>query len=100
MAFANTLSFSIHPLGGALGAEVRGIDLNEPLAPEEVRALRAAWAEHLVLRFRDQQALTDEAQIAFSRHFGKLDQRPRASYEMSAQHDALPPEITLIHNVK
>lgn len=100
MAHAATTSFTVHPFGGALGAEIRGIDLNDPLAPEDVRGLRAAWAEHLVLRFRGQQELTLESQIAFSRHFGNLDKRPTASYEMSKEHDALPPEITVISNVK
>jgi taurine dioxygenase len=100
MAHAATTSFTVHPFGGALGADIRNIDLNEPLSPEDVEGLRAAWAEHLVLRFRGQQALTLESQIAFSRHFGKLDKRPTVSYEMSKQHDALPPEITVISNVK
>jgi taurine dioxygenase len=93
-------SFTIHPFGGALGAEVRDIDLNAALSPEEVSGLRAAWAEHLVLRFRGQEALTLESQIAFSRHFGSLDKRPTVSYEMSRLHDELPPEITVISNVK
>ena len=45
-------AISVHPLGAALGAEVRGIDLNQPLSDEQVQAVREAWAEHLVLRFR------------------------------------------------
>jgi taurine dioxygenase len=100
MAHAATTRFTVHPLGGALGAEVRGIDLNEPLAPEQARELQAAWAEHLVLRFRGQESLTLESQIAFSRHFGNLDKRPTVSYEMSQAHDRLPAEITVISNVK
>ena len=100
MTVATATSFTIHSFGGALGAEVRGIDLNEPLTPEQVRRLRSAWTEHLVLRFRGQEALTLESQIAFSRHFGKLDKRPTVSYEMSRQHDELPSEITVISNVK
>ena len=100
MAHAETASFTVHPLGASLGAEIRGLDLNEPLTPEQVRDLQAAWTEHLVLRFRDQQALTLESQIAFSRHFGKLDKRPTVSHEMSRQHDELPAEITVISNVK
>ncbi len=100
MAHAETANFTVHPLGAALGAEIRGLDLNEPLAPDQVRDLQAAWTEHLVLRFRGQEALTLESQIAFSRHFGKLDKRPTVSYEMSRQHDELPAEITVISNVK
>ncbi|MDQ2733564.1 MAG: TauD/TfdA family dioxygenase [Pseudomonadota bacterium] len=91
---------TIHPFEGALGAEVRGINLNEPLARDQVNDLRSAWAEHLVLRFRGQTELTLESQIAFSGHFGKLDSRPTVSYEMSQQHNELPPEITVISNVK
>lgn len=93
-------SISLHPFDAALGAEVRGIDLNQPLSDELVEAVRAAWAEHLVLRFRGQHNLTLEGQIAFSRHFGRLDSRPQASMAMSEQHNALPPEITVISNVK
>lgn len=93
-------AISVHPLGAALGAEVRGIDLNQPLSDEQVQAVREAWAEHLVLRFRGQHALSLQGQIAFSRHFGQLDSRPKASMAMSEQYDALPPEITVISNVK
>lgn len=100
MAATETLSFSVQPLSSALGADIVGLDLNQPLAEADAEALRAAWARHLVLRFRGQQDLSLQGQIAFSRHFGKLDRRPTASYEMSAEHDALPPEITVISNVK
>lgn len=100
MTEATATRFTIHPFGGCLGAEVQGIDLNEPLEQEHVHSLRAAWAEHLVLRFCGQEKLTLESQIAFSRHFGNLDKRPTASYAMSRQHDELPPEITVISNVK
>lgn len=93
-------SMTVHPLGGALGADIRDIDLNQPLDQNQVSALKAAWAEHLVLRFRGQHQLTLDAQIAFSRHFGQLDARPRSSMVMSEQYDALPPEITVISNVK
>lgn len=100
MPQATATRFTIHPFDAALGADVQDIDLNQPLDQEQVRSLQAAWAEHLVLRFRGQDALTLESQIAFSRHFGKLDRRPTASYQMSQQHDELPSEITVISNVK
>lgn len=93
-------TLTVQPLGNALGAEIRGIDLNQPLDQSQVAAIQAAWAEHLVLRFRGQHQLTLDAQISFSRHFGPLDARPRASMVMSEQYDALPPEITVISNVK
>jgi taurine dioxygenase len=40
--------------GKALGAEVRGIDLSKSLEGDELKAVEAAWLEHLVLIFRGQ----------------------------------------------
>lgn len=62
----------ILPLAAALGAEVRGVNLAEPLDDDTVQALRAAWREHQVLLFRGQR-LTHAQHAAFSRHFGELD---------------------------
>ena len=43
------------PSGAAVGAEISGIDLSQPV-PEETRArLRQAWADHGVLLWRDQK---------------------------------------------
>ena len=44
-ASANTLaSFKVVPSGAAVGAEIRGVDLAQPV-PEDVKAaLRKAWA--------------------------------------------------------
>jgi taurine dioxygenase len=47
-------SLAVTPLSGAIGAEVRGIDLSRPLATATVAALRALWLEHLVLVFPGQ----------------------------------------------
>lgn len=50
----------IEPVAGALGAEVRGIDLTAPLDPEQVAALRAAIVEHLVVFLPDQPMSLDD----------------------------------------
>jgi taurine dioxygenase len=57
------------PLTGALGAEVRGVDLSRPLSAESVAELRALWLQHLVLFFRDQPIESAEYQ-AFAERFG------------------------------
>jgi taurine dioxygenase len=62
--------FSIHPTGAALGAEIRDIDLRTPCDAETLVALRAAWLDHLVLVFRDQN-ITEDDQIRFAEHFGE-----------------------------
>ena len=65
------MSLEIVPTGAALGAEVRGIDLASPLSSADLDAIKEAWADHLVLLFRDQK-LSDDDLIRFSRNFGFL----------------------------
>jgi taurine dioxygenase len=62
----------VERLAEALGAEVRGVDLSRPIAPESFARIRRAWLEHMVLRFRGQK-LTEPQLLAFSRNFGELD---------------------------
>jgi len=66
------------PTGAALGADIEGVDLAGPLSPEMVAAIKQAWGEHLVLRFR-RQHLSDDDLLRFSRHFGELDWAPIAA---------------------
>ena len=63
------------PLAGALGAEISGVSLAEPLADEVVAEIHAAWLQHLVIFFRE-QTITPAQQVAFARHFGELDTYP------------------------
>lgn len=63
------------PSGAALAADVEGVDVAQPLDDETFVALRAAWMDHLVLRFRAQQ-LSDEQLAVFSARFGELDRAP------------------------
>ena len=60
----------ILPLGPGFAAELRGVTLREVEADDAAyAAVRAAFEEHSVLVFRDQD-VTDESQLAFSRRFG------------------------------
>jgi taurine dioxygenase len=68
-AVAAVLELSVRRIAGALGAEVAGVDLSRPLAPDSLAALRAAWLEHQVLFFRDQR-LTPAQFMALARAFG------------------------------
>ncbi|HYZ41429.1 MAG TPA: TauD/TfdA family dioxygenase, partial [Stellaceae bacterium] len=65
----------VRPTGAALGADVVGVDLAEELAPETVAAIKQAWADHLVVRFRGQR-LDDDQLMRFSAYFGELDWAP------------------------
>ena len=63
----------IIPLGPGFAAELRGVTLADIAADDAAyAATRAAFEEHSVLVFRDQE-VTDEAQLAFSRRFGLLE---------------------------
>lgn len=55
--------------GAALGAEVRGIDLSQPLSDENPDYVLSAWHENLVLLFRD-QSLCDEDLLRLAECFG------------------------------
>ena len=68
-------SISVEPIAGALGAEVRGVDLSAPLRNSVAAELRRAFVEHLVLFFRD-QSLTPEQHLAASRLFGPIVRMP------------------------
>jgi taurine dioxygenase len=68
----------VRPTGAALAADIEGVDLAGPLAPETLAALKQAWADHLVLRFRGQN-LSDDDLMRFSRQFGELDWAPVAA---------------------
>ncbi|TMJ26478.1 MAG: TauD/TfdA family dioxygenase, partial [Alphaproteobacteria bacterium] len=39
----------IQSTGGALGADVHGVDLSQPVSDAAFQKLAEAWAEHLVL---------------------------------------------------
>ncbi|WP_374442039.1 TauD/TfdA dioxygenase family protein [Stella sp.] len=59
----------LHPL---FGVEILGVDVARPMTEAEFRPIRAAFEEHGLLLFRDQD-LDDETQVAFSEHFGPLE---------------------------
>jgi taurine dioxygenase len=87
----------ITKLGPALGAEVGGLDLSAPLSEAVFREIRAAWLEHLVLRFRGQK-LSDPQVMAFSRNFGELD--PPGPNPLGRPFLPDHPEMNVISNIK
>jgi alpha-ketoglutarate-dependent 2,4-dichlorophenoxyacetate dioxygenase len=62
----------IASIPGAFAGEVAGVDCAAPLDEADVRAIDMGMERHAVLVFRG-QPLTDEQQIAFTRHFGELE---------------------------
>jgi len=51
---------TVTPLNDVVGAEISGIDLRQPVAPEQREQLRQLFSEHAVLVFRDQPMAPDQ----------------------------------------
>jgi taurine dioxygenase len=65
----------VTPLAPAVGADVRGVDLSQPLAPTTLAQLRRIWLGAGVLVLPD-QPLTSEAFLAFARALGEVSEYP------------------------
>ena len=61
-----------HPMGAALGAEIRGVDLAALLDDTTAAQLNALWLEHEVVFFRNQK-LTPAQHVAVSERFGDVE---------------------------
>lgn len=62
-------------IAGALGAEIDGIDLSQPLDDAAISEVRAALNEHKVIFFRDQE-ITPKQHLAFAKRFGEVVEYP------------------------
>lgn len=80
---------------GAIGAEVRGINLVRADGPE-IESIKKAWYQHDVLVFRNQY-LTDDDLLTFSRHFGALDSPPNQGAGRKSPEGY--PEVYVVSNV-
>lgn len=65
----------VRRLAGALGAEVRGVNIAGPLEEQVVAEIRGAFLEHLVVFFPD-QSLTPPQLLAFAQRFGEPVEYP------------------------
>jgi taurine dioxygenase len=88
-------------LNAAHGAEIRGVNLSDPLSPETVESIRQAWHANPVLLFR-QQELGDPQLMTLAGYFGDLELPPSQLLKYtqgSGQKADIPPEINVISNV-
>ena len=91
------MTMRVTKLAEALGAQIDGVDLAQPLSDEDYFRIRKTWLEHLVLRFRG-QSLTDPQLMAFSQRFGELD--PPGPNPYGKPYLADHPEMNVISNIK
>jgi taurine dioxygenase len=83
----------IRPFDAPLGAEVLGLDLSRPLAPDDFARIHRAHLDHHVLVFRDQR-ITPTQQVAFSRRFGPLQIHVLHQFGLAGH-----PEVLTVSNI-
>lgn len=86
--------------GRPVGAEIRGVDLSQPVPADVAVALRAAWFEHLVLLFRGQH-LDAGSYLDAARIFGEPVEGGARRYIKAAgmELDERFPELTILSNL-
>ena len=82
----------IQPTGGALGADVHGVDLSKPVSEAVFKHIAAAWSDHLVLRFAGQR-IDDHMLMQFSARFGHLDRVPIAAANFDRADSGLTDDV-------
>jgi taurine dioxygenase len=87
------LPFQVRPLSPALGAELIGLDLNQPMNDDLFASVQDAWHRHLVIVFRDQH-LTEDEQVRFAERFGPISRSTRGHFL------GQNPAIMLISNIR
>jgi taurine dioxygenase len=100
------MTVQVHPFAAGCGAEISGVDIREPLPAADRDAIRKAWLDNLVLRFRA-SPMTDEQHMAFTGQFGELEFNPAeliakqygVSTQTSGRKREIPPEISVISNI-
>jgi len=65
----------VRPIAGALGAEIGGVNMAEPMGNQVFQELHDALMEHHVVFLRDQD-VTPAEHVAFARQFGTLHIHP------------------------
>ncbi|MFK5735616.1 TauD/TfdA family dioxygenase [Pseudomonas urmiensis] len=90
---AQPQSFEIRPFSGAVGAEIIGLDLAQPVNAEDFSRIHRAHLDHHVLVFRNQR-ITPDQQIAFSRRFGELQIHVLKQFLLQGH-----PEILIVSNI-
>lgn len=66
---------TLNPIAGAMGVEIEGVDLSQPLDNKTFDEIHQAFLENLVIVFHDQN-LTPEQCKAFAQRFGPLEIYP------------------------
>ena len=87
-------SFSLRQLSPAIGAEITGVDLRDPIDDALKQKLLDTWHKHLVILLRN-QTLDEDAQVRFAEAFG-APAKTTSGRKFSVKH----PSVMLISNIR
>jgi taurine dioxygenase len=90
----NLGTFAVRRLSPALGAEIAGVDLRDPIDGALAQQFLDAWHQHLVILLRD-QVLDEDAQVRFAETFGSPS-KITSGRTFSMKH----PSVMLISNIR
>ena len=93
------MGLEIRPLTKHIGADLRGIDLRQPLDEASQKAIYKAWLDHLVIVFPDQK-LEQEDLLRVSSYFGEIGALRRPPKFFPPGFNRLLPNIMLISNIR
>ena len=96
---ATTLNLQVEKLSPHIGAEVKGIDLNQKQDAATMAELKSLWHEHIVLLFRDQK-LDQEAQLRATEFFGDVGILARPVKDYPVGYAKLLPNVMMVSNIR
>jgi alpha-ketoglutarate-dependent 2,4-dichlorophenoxyacetate dioxygenase len=67
-----TMAITVCPVTPSFAAEIGDVDLSKEIAPDDVAAIKDAFAAYAVLIFPDQH-LSQDQHLDFARHFGPIE---------------------------
>ncbi len=83
----------VRPLSPALGAEILGVDLSQPMSDALFEKILQCWHDNIVVLFRDQH-LSEADQVRFAERFGPL------ALSHTRRYTTANPAVMLISNIR
>jgi taurine dioxygenase len=93
------MAFTVVPLTKHIGAEIRGIDLRQPVDAAIAAELKRQWLDWAVLVFRGQD-IAQEDLLRVTGYFGRIGALARPKEYQPAGFERLLPNIMLISNIR
>ena len=99
MTTATQSRLEVVPLTPHIGAEMRGLDMTQPLGDEDIAAINEAFLKHSVIVFRGQK-LSQEDLLRVTSYFGPIGHMRRPPKYFPPGFDKILPNIMLISNIR